>query len=190
MSDRQDDPNVTPDLGPFADALKKLAPQPAHLSRDALLFEAGKAAAAPRLGGWAWPSTAAAFAGLSFVLCAFLLSNEPTHVQYVDRVVYAPAPVEPQEERFPRVAHTPEPPETKKIETKDEVSEKIKALQVRRDVLRWGVDMLPEPKSSGGGTSQVVEARRLTHWLGIAPGTFALPASLPKKSDKDEEDDK
>jgi hypothetical protein len=41
MPDRQDDLNPASELGPFADALKRLAPQPAHLSRDALLFEAG-----------------------------------------------------------------------------------------------------------------------------------------------------
>ena len=71
MPDRQDDLNPGSDLAPFADALKRLAPQPPHLSRDALLFEAGKAAAGPRLAPWVWPSATGTFAALSLVLAAF-----------------------------------------------------------------------------------------------------------------------
>ncbi|MBO0698992.1 MAG: hypothetical protein J2P46_11405, partial [Zavarzinella sp.] len=74
MPDRQDELNPGPDLGPFAEALKRLDPQPPNLSRDALLFAAGQAAAQPRLAPWVWPSIAAGFAALSLVLGAFAIS--------------------------------------------------------------------------------------------------------------------
>ena len=82
MPDRQDDLNPVPDLGPFAEALKRLDPQPPNLSRDALLFAAGQAAARPRLAPWVWPSIAAGFAALSLVLGAFAVSpTGPGRVQ-------------------------------------------------------------------------------------------------------------
>ena len=65
----------------------------------------------------------------------------------------------------------------------------MRMLQVRRDVLRWGVDMLPENKSAGSGQSQDVAARRLTWWLELPPGTFALQAAQPKKPDPKEDDE-
>jgi hypothetical protein len=190
MSDRQDDQSVASDLAPFADALKKLAPQPAHLSRDALLFEAGKAAATPRLAGWAWPSTAAAFAGVSFVLGAFLLSSDPpTIVQPVDRVVYVQQPAPPEDALPIPKTHKPESPIAPNSTASVERSEAARALQVRREVYRWGIDMLPEPKTEGGRSSQDMEASRLRNWLGISSSTYALPSLQPKKPAKDEEDD-
>src|SRR5262245_32528489 len=91
MPDRQDDLNPNSDLAPFADALKRLAPQPTQLSRDALLFAAGKAVASGPFR-WAWPASSAMFAGLSFVLAAFLMSPDAPRTQYVDRVVYVEQP--------------------------------------------------------------------------------------------------
>ena len=89
MPDRQNDLN-SPDLSPFADALKQLAPQPAHLSRDALLFAAGKAAGGSRIPPWLWPTATGSFAALSLVLAGFLVSPSPAGMQYVERpqVVY------------------------------------------------------------------------------------------------------
>jgi hypothetical protein len=192
MPDRQDDLNPGSDLAPFADALKRLAPQPPELSRDALLFAAGKAAAQPRLGPWFWPSVAAGFAGLSAVLGAFAMS--PGGPQYVDRVQYVhvhpPAAAEPSRGREPDVS--PEPPRATVRAQPAEESEAARMLRVRRDVLRWGIDMLPEPRSAGGpGPSQDVAARELTRWLNLPPGTFALPAHQPRKPDpKDDDDDR
>ena len=90
MPDRPDD------LNPIADALARLAPQPPTLSRDALLFAAGQAAAAPRTPAWVWPSAAAFFACLSLVLTAFLLSpgTGSGEVRYVTQYVMLP-PSEP-----------------------------------------------------------------------------------------------
>src|SRR5262245_12822464 len=112
MPDRQDDLNPGSDLAPFADALKRLAPQPAHLSRDALLFEAGKAAASSRLPLWAWPAATAVFAGLSLVLAAFLVSPSDPIVRYEDRIVYIPQPAVGRSTMPDRV----EPPQAPKAE--------------------------------------------------------------------------
>jgi len=188
MPDRQDDLNPASDLAPFADALKRLAPQPTHLSRDALLFEAGKAAAGSRLPPWAWPSIAAAFAALSLVLAAFAVSPSTPRVEYQDRVVY----VDRNEPPPPSAGDTLAAPAAVKAPPtfSAEERDKMHMMQVRRDVLRWGVDMLPENKSSTSGPSQDVAARRLTWWLNLPPGTFALPALQPKKPvSKDEEND-
>jgi hypothetical protein len=179
MADRQDDLNPASDLAPFADALKRLAPQPAHLSRDALLFEAGKAAAGSRLPLWSWPAATAVFAGLSLVLGAFLLSPSTPAIEYVDRVVYVSPPPAERLHIADSVAPLPAAKTAKTRSAED--MEKARMLQVRRDVLRWGVDMLPESKATKAGPSQDVAARELTHWLNLPPGTFALHAAQPKK---------
>src|SRR5262249_29707175 len=149
MPDRQDDLNPGSDLAPFADALKRLAPQPAHLSRDALLFEAGKAAASSRLPPWAWPAATAVFARPSLVLAAFLVSPSDPIVRYEDRIVYIPQPAVGRSTMPDRV----EPPQAPKAENPRSAgdTEKMRMLQVRRDVFRWGVDMLPDSKSAKAG---------------------------------------
>lgn len=182
MPDRQDDLNPASDLAPFADALKKLAPQPVHLSRDALLFEAGKAAGAPRLGPWVWPSATGVFAGLSLVLAAFLLSPAPV-VQPAPNTVYVYPPDGPT---FPPPAADPGSPSSSvvkkpKAATAVEATETARLLKQRRDVLRWGLDMLPESKPAAGGPSPDVTAREVTHWLNLPPGTFAVNPAHPKK---------
>jgi hypothetical protein len=186
MPDRQDDLNPASDLAPFADALRRLAPQPAHLSRDALLFEAGKAAAAPKMAGWVWPSVAGSFAALSAVLAAFLVtpdSRAGPEIQY--QYVYVAQPV-PAANRDP----VPEPVAKPKPPRSEDLTETARLLRQRRDVLRWGVDMLPESKPAARGPSADVAARELTHWLSLPPGTFALRAAQPKKpAPKDAEPD-
>jgi hypothetical protein len=187
MPDRPDDLNPASDLAPFADALKRLAPQPPELSRDALLFEAGKAAAAPRAFPWLWQTTTGVFAAVSFVLAAFLMSPEPP------RVVHAPAPPTvnyiPDPHRPPPPEADPGPPTRPKARASEEFTQTARLLKQRRDVLRWGVDMLPESKPAAAGPSADVAARETTHWLSLPPGTFALPRAQPKKSDPKDEDD-
>jgi hypothetical protein len=191
MPDRQDDLNPT-DLGPFADALKQLAPQPANLSRDALLFAAGKAAGGSHLPAWLWPTSTGSFAALSLVLAGFLVSpSAPAAVQYVERtqVVYMERHADAD---LPGTAHSISPPTERpktKSRTDDSSVETLRMMQVRRDVLRWGIDMLPESKSSGGGASQDVAASDFKHWLNLPPGTFASSGLLPRKPSKREEDE-
>lgn len=179
MSDRQDDLNPASDLAPFADALRRLAPQPAHLSRDALLFEAGKASAVPRLGPWVWPSATGAFAALSLVLAAFLIS--PSAATPAPQIVYvypsdAPSPPAPAADPGSDSSSITR----KQKATSAEASETARLLKQRRDVLRWGVDMLPESKPAAGGPSPDVTAREVTHWLNLPPGTFAVNPPSPR----------
>ncbi|MBO0700823.1 MAG: hypothetical protein J2P46_20680, partial [Zavarzinella sp.] len=111
-------------------------------------------------------------------------------------VVYVQAPPAQLPFRPDGPAGMPEPPpapsaQPKAIARSADDAETVRMMQVKRDVLRWGVDMLPELKSSGGpGPSQDVAARQLTWWLNLPPGTFALPAIQPKKPDpKDPDED-
>jgi hypothetical protein len=189
----EDQLNPTPDLGPFAEALRRLDPQPPNLSRDALLFAAGQAAARPRVAPWVWPSVAAGFAGLSLVLGAFAVSpGGPGHVQYVSVPQPAPPAAGPIYPPEPIDVATTAPTSPKEKARSAEDEEAVRMLQVRRDVLRWGVDMLPESRSPGGpGPSQDVAAREVTHWLHLPPGTFALPSVQPKKPEpKDADNDR
>jgi hypothetical protein len=193
MPDRQDDLNPASDLAPFADALKRLAPQPAHLSRDALLFEAGKAAAAPRLAPWVWPSATGTFAAVSLVLAAFLIAPEAPGSSEPQVVYVYPPPPDPgaaSGNRGDRITpSSPEPERQQVAKASPEPSEAARLLRQKRDVLRWGVDMLPESKSPGGGPSADVTAREVTHWLNLPPGTFAVNPTAPKKPAPKDEDD-
>ena len=188
MPDRQDDLNPASDLAPFADALRRLAPQPAHLSRDALLFEAGKAAAGPSLAPWVWPSIAGSFAALSFVLAAFLIAPDAQPAPEVVYVSPPPSPPAPAADPipFPEPVKKPKPPPVSEDRT-----ETARLLRQKQDVLRWGLDMLPESKPAGKGPSADVAAREVTHWLQLPPGTFAVNPAQPKKpAPKDEDEDK
>ena len=189
MPDRPDDLNPASDLAPFADALKRLAPQPPELSRDALLFAAGKAAAQPRAFPWLWQSTTGLFAALSLVLGAFLISPD------APRVVHDPAPSPtvvyiPEPPRPPQPEADPGTPTKPKARASEEFAETARLLKQRRDVLRWGVDMLPGSKPSAASPSGDVAARETTHWLKLPPGTFAINPLQPRKPAPKDEDDK
>lgn len=188
MPDRQDDLN-SPDLSPFADALKQLAPQPANLSRDALLFAAGKAAGGTHLPPWLWPTATGSFAALSLVLAGFLVSPAPAGVQYVERpqIIYVDRYSEPAVSPDSITASAERP--KSKSRSDDAASDTTRMLQVRRDVFRFGIEMLPESKSSSGGMPKDIAARELNHWLNLPPGTFASPGMQPKKVIKLEEDE-
>jgi len=183
MPDRQDDLNPSSDLAPFADALKRLAPQPAHLSRDALLFEAGKASAHSRIPVWVWPSATALFAALSVVLAGFAAMPSPARVEYVYVQVPQPMPDRPSVDSI----DLEPPPKAARTQSAEEL-ERMRMLQVRRDVLRFGVDMLPEPKPTRRGPPDQIAAHEVAAWLNIPPGTFTSHRAQPKKPDPEEDD--
>jgi len=189
MPDRQDDLNPAADLAPFADALKRLAPQPAHLSRDALLFEAGKAAGGPRLPAWVWPTVAGAFAALSLVLAAFLASPDSLPPPGQPAVVHVVPPHDSQPIPLPPAPINEAPAKPKEIKPDDSSPDQARMLQVRRDVLRWGVDMLPEPRPAATAPSPDVVARTITHWLNLPPGTFTTSTLQPKKKTSEDDDE-
>ncbi|HJZ93066.1 MAG TPA: hypothetical protein VKE40_19475 [Gemmataceae bacterium] len=198
MPDRQDDLSPASDLAPFADALKRLAPQPAHLSRDALLFEAGKAAGAPRVPAWVWPTAAGFFGCTTLVLAAFLAApGEATFPAGppIAQVLPARPPAPDARGMIDDVSPIAPPApaaKPKKARPDDDSSDQTRMLQVKRDVLRWGVDMLPEPKPAASGPSPDVVARQVNHWLSLPPGTLTVHSTSPskKKPADDDEDDK
>lgn len=170
------------ELTPLADALRSLAPATTEISRDRLLFEAGRAAAAPPFA-WLWPTSTLLFAGLSCALASSILfakQPEPTIVER-ERIVEVRVPVVPE---APAEAPVPSGPriEFTRVEPRPMLTtntETVQMFKVRRDVLRWGPEMLPASKSVEKGMTASETARDLDRWLGVPNGTFSAP---PQKS--------
>ena len=169
-----DEMNPASDLAPLADALKALVPATTGMSRDRLLFEAGRSAAASRLT-WLWPAGTVLFAGLSFVLVGFIaFSERPTQTVVVqrERIVEVPVPVpvdnpQPSPPNFNEVVHVDSGPN----------AETLLMFQMRRDVLRWGVSMLPPSKPVEKTPKRGDSTRDLERWLDVPSGTFTAPYS-------------
>jgi hypothetical protein len=119
-------------------ALKGLTPAAVKFDRDQLFFAAGQASARSRR--WFWPATSALLALTTGVLGTLLaLQPEP---QTVIRVVSVPGPaVEPVQ---PAKVDEPASPPQPKSEV-DSARLPGDYLRLRDQVLRWGVDMLPDP---------------------------------------------
>jgi hypothetical protein len=122
-------------------ALAGLQPA-AALDRDRLMFAAGQAAAMPR-GRWFWPASSAALLLVSLGLgTALAMRPAPTEtVRIVYRDVEKPAPTVP----------APEPPPPSMQSQPDRViadgtppRHGADYLQMRRQVLRFGVESLPD----------------------------------------------
>ncbi len=173
-------PDQPEELTPLADSLRRLAPQAPTLSRDALLFAAGQAAGSPRAPWWAWPSATAFFAGLSVVFGAFAFS--PTEIRYVQQPIYIPTPIEQRLQGLPNPIEEPpsRPPAAIAKSTPDpDADEVARMLRVRREVFRWGLDMLPPTKSARDPNPEAT-AHELRRWLDLPSGTFAAPTIPPK----------
>jgi hypothetical protein len=181
MSERFDQINPASDLAPLADALKALSPASTGINRDRLLFEAGRGAAVPRLA-WLWPAGTFLFAGLAVVLAGFVaFAERPKEVVFVDREkiveVQVPVPVElgPQPQ-----TQSPGANEVVQVEAGPN-PETMHMYQVRRDVLRWGVAMLPPSKPVAKMPLSGSDATHdLERWLDVPTGTFSVPS--PKLS--------
>jgi hypothetical protein len=138
---------------PLEAALAGLQPA-AAFDRDRLMFAAGQAAATPR-HGWLWPSATAALVFLSLGL-ATALATRPGPTETV-RIVYQnevkPAPAVPR----PEVSQPDLPPSAAPSEPDRMVADGTPPrrgadyLQMRRQVLRFGVESLPDapPLSAG-----------------------------------------
>jgi hypothetical protein len=126
MSEDVGDPGLTQ----LATALSALAPRPAVLDRDRLMFAAGRQSARrSRL----WPCVSALLAVLSVGLgTALVLRPEPRVVYVTPPAPPPPAPA-PAESREPTVAAKD-----------DHWQEQIESLRLRNRVLRLGVEALPE----------------------------------------------
>jgi hypothetical protein len=139
MAGHASDPADRPELTAVADALRHLAPAPAGLDRDTLLFRAGQCAAPRR---WFWPAAATISTAACAVLAVLLASRPAPAV--VERIVYVERPVPPV------VVPKDQPPAPQSDETSVPPEARAPAgLTPRRrleeHLLRWGLDGLGEP---------------------------------------------
>jgi hypothetical protein len=129
-------PDPAPELDALADELRRLAPTPPGLDRDALLFRAGRASAGR---GWLWPAATAVSSLTAAALGAALLLQPPpqTVVETIRVRVEAPAPsAPPGVEPYPVAAEAPAP------------DDRPPHLRLQEHLLRWGLDGLGEPPQS------------------------------------------
>jgi hypothetical protein len=163
-----------PELAALESALLALAPAPAGINRDRLLFRAGQASASRR--GWAWPAATAALALVAVALgSAWLLRPGPP--ERVERVyVRVPAgdkgiQASPMETPSPsrRADAAPLAPERG-----NEWDDTERYLKLRNQVIALGADSLPE--------TPVTRAPRRLEPLedlpDVPPGTFPAGGSL------------
>lgn len=133
-----------PELTALEAALTTLAPLPCRLSRDRLMFQAGKQAGRVR---WIWPGTAAALALLAAGLGVALMIRPKSQPE--ERIVYVP--IQRPANSLP--ATLPSQPEAEATVGPEHVAEsagmpRADYLQLRERVLRLGVDALPAPPSA------------------------------------------
>jgi hypothetical protein len=157
-----------PELARLETALAGLAPSPAAIDRDALLFNAGRRSAAR---GRFWPCTAALFAVLAAGLGgALALRPGP---QFTERVVFVPVPAATPE----KVAAAPPaegPPTAAQKLGAAAGRERLSAFALRQQALRWGVDGLPLA-SAGGPT---LPAKGAPPNLSAVPSYYQMRLSL------------
>jgi hypothetical protein len=127
-----------PSLGPLESALANLKPAPTALDRDRLMFRAGQLSTRWH---WVWPASTAALFVMSLAL-AGVLAFRPTAPESV-RVVYVPIETSPPVSS-PR---QPVPAPTPATSTADVPAPPASApyLSLRGQVLRFGVESLPDP---------------------------------------------
>jgi len=192
MSQPNDHPSEA-ELSAFEAALGALRPAPSRLDRDRLMFEAGQAAARKRTQGTRlWPVLAASFAclatGEAFVLTRV---REP---KVIERVVAREVPA-PRAEPVPEPAAIAEAPEPNRDSSVVILKERpldaprrttgparldgpdFSYAALRRDVLRFGLDALPEPPPIAFSTASDSEER--------APISTPTPRILRRPSDID-----
>ncbi len=146
-----------PELNAVESALGSLTPAPVRLDRDRVMFRAGQVRATVRTTAtqrWAWPAIAASLAAVALGE-GIMLNNRPDPTsRVVERlvVVREPAPESP-----PTPEPPPETPTTAPVVILSQRPEPEHAtwslwpsssrydVALRRQVLRFGVEGLPEP---------------------------------------------
>jgi hypothetical protein len=131
---------IDPRLNEVALALAALAPRPAVLDRDRLLFRAGRASA-PR--PWFWRLSTAVSTIAAVVLAAILvLRPTPTPIERVVyvQVVRPPVPVPPKEE-----VQTPSMPPESEPQEPAYSWPTTPYTRLENRLLRWGLDGLDAP---------------------------------------------
>ncbi len=131
-----------PNVSAIEAALAALAPAPAALDRDRLMFQAGRAAGGA--ASWGWPAATGALTALAAALALVMVLRPPVVTQTVvvrvpAEATPAPAPPKPEPETpadSPRVTARPA-----EVATSSPISPGY--LRLQEQILRWGLDALP-----------------------------------------------
>jgi hypothetical protein len=177
--------NPTGELAEIERALRDLAPAPPGVSRERLLFEAGRSSVPPTQR-WLWQAVAGGFAILAVGFGSVLAFRAPaTEIVIRDRevvrYVHVPVPTDSVAKvNRPEPQPSPAPESHGLVRTTDDDSDDPDArrmAQVRRDVLRWGVELLPEARPAPSVDPPAVTARdaELKEWMKLGTGVFASP---------------
>jgi hypothetical protein len=140
MSHVPSDPEVTA----IESALRALVPSRSTLDRDRLMFRAGQVSARSRSPArWVWPSIAAT---LTIVAAGegALLANRP-EPRVVERLVIVREPPAPPADGPGPVVILRENPPIPSPDSEPSWPMASDPLRLRRQVLRFGLDALPEP---------------------------------------------
>jgi hypothetical protein len=116
-------------------SLSSLLPAPGRFNRDRILFRAGQNSAPRR---WLWPCLSAGLAMLSAGLLTMLVMRPGPVVE--ERIVYLSLEVP-----APPVTPPTESPEIATAPPESSWRQGPRYYQVQEQVLRWGLDGLPEP---------------------------------------------
>lgn len=190
MSDETHEVMPPEDLHHFARSLAALAPHGPAKSRDQLLFEAGKISVRQPMT-WLWQTSAGGFAFLSLVLGLFLLWPGEPRVIERERIVFRTVEITPPPKEEPEISPSPLPtvPEehfvSLPVDSRSEDAKKM--LQVRNEVLRWGVDMLPRETAASSMIRTPKTDQELAEWLQMPRGTFAVPPNRTRLKKSEEE---
>lgn len=117
--------------------LRGLVPSTGDFDRDRLFFRAGQNALGK--GRWTWPLISAGLAGLAGTL-AVLLALQPGPVP-IERIVYVQSP---KETSSPNQTDSPSAVDLQPLQERTPVALPGSYLRLRDQVLRFGVEALPE----------------------------------------------
>jgi hypothetical protein len=180
------------ELLPFERALASLAPSPMERSRDQLLFEAGRQTVAPR-NLLFWQVSAGSLGILSLVLALIVLYPTSPTIVYQDReiVKYVEVPGPGPSDKYVSKDIEDESPIGSRAD-RQALDNAKKMLQVRNEVLRFGVEMLPPTNYAASPSSSNPESKSdSSESLKTSRGTFATPIwswwKVPMLEPKEEE---
>jgi hypothetical protein len=128
--------SVGPELNPLESSLARLVPRVEGLSRERMLFEAGRSCGRP---GRLWPTLTGLSSLTALVMAAWMLTRSPTvifeerTVVLVNGVPSAPPPAEP-------AAELAEEPVRRALPQNE-------YLRLREGMLLGGLDALPAPEA-------------------------------------------
>jgi hypothetical protein len=131
-----------PELNPIESALERLVPVRSRIDRDRLMFEAGvNSAKALSPGRWVWPAIAASLAVVALSESAALAVRPGPSVLVVQQPEPAAQDNAIKTEPFEILIQAPAP---ESLEQAPWLSAGSGALSLRRQVLRFGLEGLPD----------------------------------------------